>query len=81
MAIHIVNIRLMPVDKQGNPILKESATIEQIKNQGAHEMRVIPNDNVPNSAGYPTIEDYLILEDSGGLTLRHMDQYTIITQT
>jgi hypothetical protein len=40
---------------------------------------VIPADDVPNSAGYPTIKEYLKAEAVSGYKLYHLDQNIIIT--
>ena len=82
MAIHVVNVRYMPCDKQGAPILKESSTIKQVMDQGEHQHRIVPDiAHAPNSVNYPTIKDYLILEDGDVYKLVYMDQFTIVTQT
>jgi hypothetical protein len=43
------------------------------------EHRILTDSDVPNSAGNPTIKDYLVAEDAGGFNLVHMDQYIIVT--
>ena len=40
---------------------------------------VIPDTDVPNSAGYPAVKTYLTLEAAGGFKLQYMDQNKIIT--
>lgn len=36
--------------------------------------------NAPNSAGNPTVEAYMVLEDAAGRNLVHMDHTTIVFQ-
>jgi len=80
MAVHYVNIMLVNIDKDGNIIPPgKQAQIGTVADFST-EHRVAPNPNVPNSAGYPTVENYLIAEDGAGFSVRHMDQYTIVTQ-
>lgn len=83
MAIHVVNIGVFPVDALGVVINKtsKSTTIGTMAVAAGHEHRVIPDSDIPNSAGYPTIKDYLVAENAGGYKFAHMDQTFIITQT
>lgn len=78
MAVHVVNVGLVQVTPTGEVKRKDSMTIGESV-QASTETRVLPNDSVPNSQGYPTIEQYLTSEDGDGFQLRHMDQYFIVT--
>lgn len=80
VGIHVVRVGLFTVDASNNRIDKNasSTTINQLKNTH-HEFLVIPDATVPNSAGYPTIKDYLVLEAASNYVLKHLDQNTIIT--
>jgi len=40
---------------------------------------VIPDSNIPSSAGSPTIKEYLELEAAEGFVLKHIDQSFIVT--
>ena len=82
MSTRVVNVGLFPVDATGNVIIKnsKSTTIGTMSASTSTQHRVIPDSTVPNSTGYPTIKDYLVLEDAGGWLFKHMDQSFIITQ-
>lgn len=79
MAIHVATIGMVQVDASGN-ILTGTYTIKQ-RITANTEMRVLPNTNIPNSAAYPTIENYLIAEQAGGFKFKHIDQNIIITES
>jgi hypothetical protein len=80
LTVHVVNTRLVNVDNTGTIIDKNSkdTTINQLKNTRM-ESRIIPDSNVPSSAGYPTIKEFLTLEAAAGFKLHHMDQTYIVT--
>ena len=81
MPVHVVNVQLVNVDSNGTVIVnKADSTIAQVMTSNT-DRRIAPNPNVDNSDGWPTIEDYLNLEDNDGFRLVHMDQYIIVTQT
>ncbi len=80
MAIHVVNIQLVKVNQDGTIVTGKETTIANMLHYETQH-RVASNPNVPNSANYPTIEDYLIAEDAAGFVLVHMDQYLIVTQS
>ena len=77
MAIHYVNVSTMHVNSLGG-VLPDNMTIAQ-RAHSDYSHRIIADATVPNSAGNPTIKDYLVLEDAAGFNLVHMDQYTIVT--
>jgi len=79
MAVHVVYVRPMQI-VDGQVINKESATINQMSN-ASMEMRVIADPDVPNSAGHPTIKDYLVAEDGSGFSVSHIDNTMIITSS
>lgn len=80
MAVSIAQIVLIPVDTMGNVVNKNTATIKDMMTASS-EHRVAPNPYNTNSNNYPTIEEYIVLEDAAGRKLAHMDQYKIITQS
>jgi len=43
------------------------------------EFLVIPDANVPNSSGYPTMKNYIQLEANNNYVVSHIDQSIIIT--
>lgn len=81
-ASHFVNVGLINIDViSGNPILKNAPTTTLgMMLKTSTEPRVLPDASVPNSANYPTVKAYLALEIAGGFSLKHMDQYVIITE-
>jgi hypothetical protein len=85
VSIHYVNVGLVKVDASGNVISKDdpSTTIRDVMNSST-EHRVIPRTTGPassaNSAGYPTVAQYLALEAAADHALAYMDQSTIVTQ-
>ena len=77
--VHVVYVRQMQV-VGGNVINKSEATIAQMAN-ASMEMRIIPDNDVPNSANNPNIKDYLVAEDGSGFNLVHMDNTIIVTKS
>lgn len=85
VSIHYVNVGLVHVDALGNVVSKDSTTTTLKDMMTANtEHRVIPRTtgaaSSPNSAGYPTVAEYLALEAAADHALAYMDQYTIVTQ-
>lgn len=78
MAVHVVFVRQTQV-VNGQVIDKNQATIAQMT-KASIEMRIISDDDVPNSTGSPTIKDYLTEEDASGFDLVHMDNTMIVTK-
>lgn len=82
MAIHNVSVNLIninPITRQA--IDKNTATIKEMLNSQL-EMRVMPNPSIPNSSGYPTLQEYIALEEDDGFFLVEGNHVTtvIITQ-
>lgn len=78
MAVHVVYVRQMQVVND-KVIDKNAATIAQMA-KASMEMRIVEDDDVPNSSGSPTIKDYLVKEDASGYDLAHMDNTIIVTR-
>lgn len=80
MTMHYVNVGLFQVDFNGARIDKgnPNTTINNVLNS-TMDYLVIPDTDVPNSAGYPAVKTYLTLEAAGGFKLQYMDQNKIIT--
>lgn len=78
--MHYVNIGLVTVGLNGTPVDKNdpSTTFNDVLSSST-EPRVLPDPNIPNSAGYPTIKQYLEDEAGDDYVLKYMDQYIIIT--
>lgn len=92
MAVHVAQIVLIQIDSEtGLPFAKESSKLNMYTSppvnpvtrprQFSTEHRIQPDPAIPNSAGYPTVPDYLTLESGGGYNFVHMDQTYVITQT
>jgi hypothetical protein len=81
MPIHYANVQLIDVDSTGQIINKATARMDKYLSATEKQFRVIPNSNIPNSTGYPTIISYLQAEMNDGYYLRHLDNYIIITAT
>ena len=91
MAVHVVFTQLMRVDQNGlvynaagKVLNAQDEDVPQdipIKTTQVFETehRVIPDSDAPNSAGFPTVKDYLVAEDGSSFNLLHIDQYMIIT--
>lgn len=80
MIVHFVNIGLFTVDSSGNRIDKNSANIPltSLRNTSTAAL-IIPASDVPNSANYPNLKDYLKAEATDGFKLYHLDQHIVIT--
>lgn len=69
------------VSKKINPIggiLPDNATIGMVANSSS-EFRVKYDSTIPNTANYPTIEDYIKLEAQSGYKVQIINQTHIIT--
>lgn len=78
MAVHVATLTMVNVDRTGNIVIKDEATCMQVA-QSSSEIRVMPDDAIPNTTGYPTVKQYLELEDADSYELRHLDQTYVIT--
>lgn len=83
MAVHTVYVKPTLVDINGNIIDKDDpqTTIQQVAEAAATEIRVIPDAAVPNSLNWPTIEQYLQLEDLAGFSPRTVASTLIVTES
>jgi len=79
MAIHVARLGLVHITATGSVKQHTSMTIGEAATSSS-EIRVLVDSGLANTAGYPTVEAYLALEDASGFgTLRHLDQSFIIT--
>jgi len=78
--VHVARVGLFTTNANGVRLDKccPTTTINDMKNT-KQEFLVIPDASIPNSAGYPTIANYLKLEVTSGFILNHLDQSFIIT--
>ena len=78
LNVHVATIGFVKVDVNGNAINMNTATIAAVAS-GSSDNRVIPDPNIPNSAGYPTISTYLNAEYASGYKLLFIGPNMIIT--
>lgn len=81
MAIHVARLGLFTTDSSGNRIDKccNSVSINELK-QTSQDFLVLPDSNLPNTSGYPTIKAYLEAEAVDGYVVKHLDQSIVITE-
>ena len=78
--IHIVFVTQTQIGPLGQVIKKTEATIKEMLRTSL-EMRIVPDESIPNSAGSPTIKGYLEDEDGDGYALKSLTNTMIVTQT
>lgn len=92
MAIHVAQIVLVQIDSQtGLPFTKDGSKLKDFTSPKSPtttrprdfstEHRILPDVANGNTANYPTIPAYLVLEAGAGYKFAHMDQTYVITQT
>ena len=80
MAIHTAYIGPVQVDTVGNIHDKSTASIGVVAST-TQEMRVLYDATyAPNGINNPTIEAYLVLEDTAGFVLKAITTSIIVTQ-
>jgi len=81
MAATVAYIGLVYVLENGDVYPdKTGLTIKQVMT-ATHVHRVLPNTMNSNSDNYPTVADFIVLEDAAGRKVTHLDQYMIVTQS
>ena len=65
---HVVYVRPTNVDNTGKVVLKNDSSIRTMLVTNT-EMRIVPDQQSPNSLNYPTIKDYIIAEAASGYLL------------
>jgi len=82
MAVHTVYVKPTLIDSNGNIVDKDGpqTTIQQVAQAMATEIRVIPDSSIPSSLNWPTIEQYLQLEDAAGFSPRTVTATLIVTE-
>lgn len=78
MSIHTATLQLVKVNNITNIIIGKNATYKEAINF-REEFRILPDNEIPNSNGYPTLLEYLSGELESGYGLKHIDQYNVIT--
>jgi len=77
-SVHIVNIQLTNVAPNGDIVNKNTASVGQMLHTST-EHRIVEDSAIPNTAGNPTIKEFLELEAGDDFILNHIDQTKIIT--
>jgi hypothetical protein len=77
MAARVAYIKPTPV-LNGTVIDKETATIGEVMRSNT-EMRIMPDDSLPNTSGSPTIQEYINLESGSGYKVVQITNTAIIT--
>ena len=82
MAVHTVYVKPTLIDSNGNIVDKDDpqTTIQQVAEAVETDIRVIPDPAVPSSLNWPTIEQYLQLEDAAGYSPRTVAATLIVTE-
>lgn len=80
METHYATIGLVRIAPNGT-LYNASDTNKSIKEALTFETshRVLPDALIPNSAGYPTIQQYLTLEATSGFQPVQVGQYFVVT--
>jgi hypothetical protein len=81
VGVHLVNVELVRVNSITGDVLATSSGEHTIREHLNYEsqIRVIPNDSIPNSVGRPTVPEYLSGEAADAYVLEHIDQSTVVT--
>ncbi len=78
VGIHIAKVAFLAVNPvTGQPIKRTGTIAESLKSEHRHV--IIPDATIPNSANYPTIDEYLKLEAASDYVVHHLSQTTVIT--
>lgn len=79
IGIHVAHVGFFPT--RNGAVVNKNDRNTSISDtlQTEHKHLVIPDDAIPNSAGYPTVDAYLKAEAVTNYVLFHMDQTTIVT--
>ena len=78
--VNVAYLQLSNVDPLGRVVNKNdprTTIADMLHTQLAY--RIIPNSNIPNSVGGPSLDQYLAAEFANGFTVSHIDQSMIIT--
>ena len=83
MAIHTVYVKPTLIDFNGNVVDKDDpqTTIQQVVDAEETQIRVIPDASVPNSMNWPTIKQYLAMENSSGFFPKTVSATVIVTES
>jgi len=81
MSVVVARIQLVPVSPTG-VVLDKSSPTTTIKSMliANTEPRIMHDEANANTHNYPTIEDYISLEDAAGRKVKVVNQTMVITQ-
>ncbi len=82
IGIHIARVAFLAVNKNTGAVIDKNNPDTKIRDvlQTEHQHRIlVDTTNAPNSAGSPTVDDYLRLEAASDYVVKHMDQNMIVT--
>lgn len=79
-AVHVVSLEMVRVARDGS-VYHITNTTKSIKETltFSTDWRITPDTDIPNSANYPTLKDYLNLEAAAGFAPVQVTQNTVIT--
>ncbi len=75
-TLHHAELRQVKIDAGGNII--DSSPLKNHLNFSV-EYRIVPDDDIPNSAGWPTLKEYLEAEASDSFEPKSITQALVIT--
>jgi len=73
-------MQLVNVDATGNIITGKTDTIQNVMTSDT-EFRVKEDLTNPNTAGWPTLKEYIVAEEASGLFFKSINNYQIVTST
>jgi hypothetical protein len=79
MAIHVAEIVPVIVLANGSKKLPSDTLTIAEKMTSNTEFRIKQDSAIPSSNNYPTVKEYLILEDAANFRLSHMNQSFVVT--
>lgn len=78
MDLHYASIGPVLINAVGGVVNRDTASFREVSGASS-ELRVLEDDSIPNSAGYPTIDDYLAAEAADEFTMLEANQSMVIT--
>lgn len=81
VGIHIARTNFLPINRVTGQVVDKNSSDTKIKDvmQTEHRHVVLPDSSNPNTANYPTVDRYLILEAASDYVLYHLDQNMVVT--
>lgn len=79
-SVHVARIAVMNINRNGTVVSKNDPTTtiaDQLQTSMDH--RIIVDTAIPNSAGNPSVKQYLELEAAANYIMQYLDQNTVVT--